>query len=115
LKETVASSIAYVMMKSNWPTQNIREKLAYFQQSGGSTLGENDPYFVAVSILAKARESKAKTERMTLAKEMGIVILALVEAEKGTKAIHKKRFMEATKKAVPDPRYPNPAAQEAAA
>ena len=115
LKESVASAIAYVMMKGSWPTQVIREKLAYFQQSGGSTEGENDPFFVAVQLLDAGRKRAARGEKLTMAKEMGIVIFALIEAQKGTKAVQKKRFEAAVKKSVPDPRYPIDVAHEAAA
>jgi hypothetical protein len=115
LKESTASAIAYVLMKSEWPVQTIREKLAYFQQSRSSTLGENDPFFVAMSLLADGQKKAARGERMTITREMGITILAIVEAQKGTKAVHKRKFSEAVKRSVPDPRYPIAAAHEAAA
>jgi hypothetical protein len=115
LKESTASAIAYVLIKSEWPLQIIREKLAFFQQAGGSQLGENDPFFVAVSLLTKMRAKQARGEKLTLAKEMGYVILALVETEKGTRAITTKKFDQAVKKSVPDPRYPGAAVHETAA
>jgi hypothetical protein len=115
LKENIASAVAYVMMKGSWPTQVIREKLAYFQQSGGSTEGEHDPFYVAVQFLEAGRKKAARGEKLTTAKEMGIVIFALIEAQKGIKAVQKKRFEAAVKKSVPDPRYPIDVAHEAAA
>jgi len=115
LKASVASAIAYVMMKSEWPMQVIREKLAFFQQSGGSTLGENDPFFVAVALLEAGRRRASRGEKLTTAKEMGFVMLAFLEAAKGTKAIHKKRFLEAVKKELPNPRYPGEVIHEVAA
>lgn len=115
LKESTASAIAYIMMKSEWPIQIIREKLAYFQQCGGSQLGENDPFFVTVKLLEDGRRRAAKGEKLTTNKEMAYVLLAFIEAAKGTKAVQKKRFVDAVKKSLPDPRYPGEATHEAAA
>ena len=116
LKEGTAAAIAYVLSKAlpPWPTQTIREKLAFMQQAGGSALGENDPFFLAAKALDDGRKRSARGEKLTTTKEMGIVIFAFSEAERGQKAVHKRKLEAAVKKTVPDPRYPDDALLQAA-
>lgn len=115
VKESLASAIAYVMMKNGWPTQMIREKLAFFQQFQGSPNGENDPFFVAVKLLETGRSRAARGEKMTTAKEMAYVIEALDLSAKGIKAVQASAFKNAVKKTFPNPRYPGEAINQIAA
>jgi hypothetical protein len=115
LKESTASAIAYIMMKSGWPMQSIREKLAYMQQSSGSTVSDNDPFFVTGQMLIASRAKTARGEKLTTNKEIGYVLFTFIETERGVKALQKKRIVDAVKKSLPDPRYPIDVAREVAA
>jgi hypothetical protein len=115
LAEAKADAIAFVLLKAGWPEARIRERLALFQ-TGVSTLGEADPLYVAASLLDNRRKKAARGEKLNTAKEMGITIYALLETEKGTKAINLKHIRAAVDgKNLPDPTYPSaPPMQEAA-
>lgn len=115
LKESITSAISYVMMKFGWPTQVIREKLAFFQQFQGSPDGENDPFFVAIKVLDSGRNRATRGEKITTAKEMAYVIEALDLSVKGIKAVQVSAFKNAVKKTLPNPRYEIEVAHEAAA
>ncbi len=113
LKDAQAQSVAYLMLKGGWPVQRIREKLALFQ-SGVSKDGENAPFFVAGEVLAKAREGKAKRDKLSSIKELGVVMYAMVQTEKGVNAVQKQKFKDAVKKDLPSPIYPGDSFAEAA-
>jgi hypothetical protein len=54
LKRTVGATVAYLMLTHDWPEQRVREKLALFN-TGQSSSGENEPFFIATDIITKAR------------------------------------------------------------
>jgi hypothetical protein len=105
LKPISAFAAAYLMLKFDWPEQRIREKLALFQ-TGYSMDGEKTPYFVAGELIKNDRVKKAQKDRLNTLKEVGAAIFALVEAEKGVKALSQSAVRNAVKKMLPDPTYP---------
>jgi hypothetical protein len=105
LKEFQAQTVAYLMLKGGWPIVRIREKLAVFQ-SGVSAEGESSPFFVAAQFIERSRAATNKREKLTTTRELGVVMFAMVESEKGTRALGKQKFRDAVKKAVPEPEYP---------
>jgi hypothetical protein len=117
LKDITAATVAYLMMKASprWPSQTIKNYLTLFQASGGSTLGEDEPFFLCAKELDEGRKRSMRGEKLTTAKEIGITIFAIAEAEKGVKAVHRRDLKNALKKTLPDPRYPITAPQEDAA
>jgi hypothetical protein len=105
LKEPQAQLAAYLMLVGKWPVQLIREQLTLFQ-TGKSTEGENSPYFVAGQMIERSRISSSKRAKLSATKETGIVIFAMLEAQKGTKALGSQKFRDAVRKEVPRPDYP---------
>jgi len=106
LKETQAQAVAYLLVKGGWDKHTVTEKLHLFQ-TGVSNEGENSPFFVAAKLVEASRNSTAKRDKMTTTKELGLVILAMQESEKGTKAVGRQRFRDAVKKNMPSPEYPS--------
>ena len=114
LKGVQAAEIAYVMLKTGWPAANVAEKLALLQLRV-SRDGESSPFFVAAKIIADSRDKKAKGDRLTTAKEIGVVIKAFLEAEGGARAVQARMIRDAVnKKQLPDPTYPSVVTQVAA-
>jgi hypothetical protein len=113
LKQSSANIVAYVLLKSGWPAQSIREKLTLFQ-TGLSTVGESDPFFVASSLIEARKKRAARGEKLTVVKEIAIAIFAMVETEKGIKSILPKHVRAAVDgKSAPDPRFPQMTMQAA--
>lgn len=107
-KPPMAANLAYTMLKNGWPEQRIREKLSLFQ-NGDSQDGENSPFFVAGSIIEKARAASKAKDRLTPIKELGVAILAMIQTEQGIKATKEKTIKaEINGKTVPNPQYPGP-------
>lgn len=116
LKESTADIVAFVLLRSGWDQSRVMEKLVRFQQAGQSTLSDSDPLFVAAQLLEKRRKKAAKGEKLTMMKEVGIAIYALIETEKGVKAVQERHFRAAVDgKQLPDPRYPNATTESAVA
>lgn len=113
LKEAIACGTAYLMLKGNWPTSRIREKLAAFQ-TGVSQDGENEPFFVAATVLGKARDARTKKDRLTPVRELGVVMYAMTVSEKGITAVQRQKFKDAIKNELPSPAYPADLLQQAA-
>jgi hypothetical protein len=106
LKQSSADALAYVLLKSGWPVQNIRDKLGMFQ-TGISTVSEDEPFYVAAKLIEARKKKAARGEKLTLAKEIGIAVFAMVETQKGVKAIQLRIVKAAVDgKTVPDPRFP---------
>jgi hypothetical protein len=115
LKESTAASIAYVMLRSAWPVDVVRHRLREFQTSGTSASGSDDPLFVTIQFLEGRRKRAGGREKLNTSREMAAVICALLETEKGTRAIQPKFIKAAVDgKTFPDPHYPTPAAKAAA-
>jgi hypothetical protein len=113
LKAITAAEVAFLMLKSGWQEDRIREKLALFQ-TGVSKNGEKDPFFVAAELLEARRKRVAKGEKLTTVKEIGAVIYAMAETERGIAAIPASHFKKAIDgKTLPDPHYPRPLLQAA--
>jgi hypothetical protein len=102
LKETQAQAIAFLLLLGKWPKERIQEKLALFQ-TGVSQEGENDPYFVAAKIINKSHTATNRRDKLNTTKELGVVIFAMLETEKGVKAAPASKFRDAVKKEVPTP------------
>ena len=106
LKQGSADAVVYVLLKSGWPVQSIREKLALFQ-TGVSTIGESEPFFVAANLIEARKKKAVRGEKLTLLKEIGIAIFAMVQTEKGVKSIQAKHVKAAVDgKTAPDPQFP---------
>jgi len=114
LKTSTADMVTYLLLKSGWPLQRIRQKLALFQ-TGVSTVGENDPFFVASNFIDARRKKSSRGEKLNTTKEIAVVVFAMVEAEKGIKSIQAKHVKAAVDgKLVPSPAYPEVPQTEAA-
>lgn len=112
LKDQQAQALAYLMLQSKWPARCIREELTLFQ-SGVSRDGEHATYFVAGDMLAKAREARSKKDQLTAVKELGVVVYAMVQTQKGVTSLQRYKFKDAVKKVLPSPLYPGSEQQAA--
>jgi hypothetical protein len=92
------------MMQHAWPEQRVREKLALLN-SGQSSGGESEPFFVAGEWITKARTKADTKERLTTVKEVGLVILVMEMTERGVTAVRKKALEGELRKSLPDPAY----------
>lgn len=113
LKATQAHTVSYLMLTGGWSEQRVREKLALFQ-TGVSADGEKTPYFVAAEIIKNARNRWQARERLSSLKELGVVVSAMLAAERGTKAMSASTLKTAVKKELPKPGYPAELTSEAA-
>jgi hypothetical protein len=109
-----AANVAYLMLKNGWPEQRIREKLALFQ-SGETQDGENSPFFVAGNLIEASRKARERKNRLTGVKELGVAIYAMVQTEIGCKATKASTIKAEVGKTLPNPAYPAPDEQGAAA
>jgi hypothetical protein len=106
LKSVVADMVVYLLLKSGWPLQRIREKLTQFQ-TGISMVSNDEPFYVAATYIEARR--KRPTRPLSLVKEIAIAIFALVEDQRGVKAIQPKHVKAAIDgKTMPNPAYPDP-------
>jgi len=104
LKPLVAASISYLMLQHGWPEHRVREKLALIN-SGQSSGGEAEPFFVAGELISKSRTRTDAKERLNTLKEVGLVILVMGMTEEGTVATRKATLISSIRKALPDPTY----------
>jgi len=105
LNETVAQTVAYLMLRGGWPVDRIREKLAAFQ--AGVTQDDPDSvFFLAGKRITASHEGKGRKEKLTTTKEVGMVLFAMIETEKGAKVIQKRKLDDAVRKEMPNPAYP---------
>jgi hypothetical protein len=113
LRQPQAATIAYLMLQHGWPELRIREKLALIN-SGQSSGGEAEPFFVAGDIITKSRDKQASRDKLSALNEVGLVILVMGMTEQGVDAIRKAVLMQNLKKALPDPTYHQPQQAQAA-
>jgi hypothetical protein len=108
LKDKDAAIIAYLLIKTGWPEDRIREKLTYFQSGQAKDgLGESSPFFVVAKILSDVHAKANDKLKLTRLKEIGTVVFAMVQSELGVTAVQKKQVLESVKKGkLPDPRFP---------
>jgi len=114
LKRTVGATVAYLMLTHEWPEQRVREKLALFN-TGQSSSGENEPFFLAADIITRARAKSDLKDRLSTVKEVGLVIEVMNLTTMGVKAARKKALLDGIKKQLPDPAYPGEPEMQAAA
>jgi hypothetical protein len=77
------------------------------QAGASSTENDKEPRFLGMDYISKARESKARADRLSAIKELGVIVYAIVEAQKGTKALNKAKIREAVRGGqMPDPHFP---------
>ncbi len=105
LEQDQCETVAYLLLASGWPNQEVRNHLAAFQL-GMSKDGERTPYFVAAELIAESRRLRRRTERLKKAQELGVVVLALQLTVQGVTAIQRKRLQDGVKKALPAPNFP---------
>jgi hypothetical protein len=105
LTQDQCETLAFLLLESGWENQAVRHHLAAFQL-GLSKDGERTPFFVAAELLMEARKSREQAKHLSRTKELGIVIYALKLTEQGITAVQKKRFQDAVKKVLPDPKMP---------
>lgn len=105
LKRLEAATVAFLLMRGKWPIATIKEKLKVFQ-TGLSEEGSDDPFYVAGKLIEKSRQALNKRDKLTTARQLGMVIYAMVQAEKGIKAISSSRFRDAVKTESPSFAYP---------
>jgi hypothetical protein len=114
LKPSASDTMAYIMLRTGRTKQSTLEWLALFQQ-GISTLGENDPMFIAAREIESRRKKQARGEKMNLTKEIGIAVFALLQSEKGIKSVQPRHVKAAVDgKTVPDPHHSDTAGHQAA-
>jgi len=105
LRRTVGATVAYLMLTHDWPEQRVREKLALFN-TGQSSSGENEPFFIAADIITKARAKVDAKDRLSTVREVALVIEVMNLTTTGVKASRKKALLDGIKKSLPDPAYP---------
>jgi hypothetical protein len=113
LKPIPASTVAYLMIKGKWPLATIKEKLGLFQ-TGVSAEGGDDPFFVAVKLIERSQAATNRRDKLTTTKELGIVLYAMLQREKGVRAVSTAKFRDAVKHQVPAVDYPIEQDQQAA-
>ena len=105
LKRLEAATVAFLMMRGKWPVATIKEKLKVFQ-TGVSEEGSDDPFYVAAKLIDKSRQALNKRDKLSTTRQLGMVIYAMVQAEKGIKAISSSKFRDAVKTESPSFAYP---------
>src|SRR6266566_3289423 len=106
MKETILkSATSYLMLTHDWPEQRVREKLALFN-TGQSSSGENEPFFIAADIITKARAKVDTKDRLSTVREVALVIEVMNLTTLGVKASRKKALLDGIKKSLPDPAFP---------
>jgi hypothetical protein len=113
LKPIPAATVAYLLIKGKWPLATIKEKLLLFQ-SGVSQEGGDDPFFVAAKLIEKSQASTIKRDKLSTTKELGVAIYALVQRQKGVRAVSSAKFRDAVKTQVPTVDYPVETEQQTA-
>ena len=117
LKGNQAAVLAYLFLNNGWPEDLVRKHLSHMQAGASSNENDKEPRFLGMDYITRARESKARADRLSGIKELGIMVFTIVEAQKGTKALARAKIREAVKTGqMPDPHYPGdaPAFSEAA-
>lgn len=105
LKTTIAATVAYLNLTHGWPEQRVREKIALFQ-TGQSSAGEQEPFFLAGQIIEKARAKSDVKDRLSTVKEVGLVVHALRLSTQGVRATTRAKMMSAIKSELPSVDYP---------
>jgi hypothetical protein len=108
LKPAQANTLAYILLISGWPEDLVKKNLLHMQTGASSTGNESEPRFQGMNYITKARASKARADRISGIKELGILVFTIVEAQKGIKAVNKAKILAAVKTtgALPDPHFP---------
>lgn len=106
LKLVNAQTLAYIMLRWGWPLQRVREKLALFQSGSKTEDSDKSPYFVAGEVIRNAQTRRDAKDKLSTVKEIGVALYAMIETERGTKAISASTIRAAVKKGLPDPTYP---------
>lgn len=97
-----AQTLAFILLKSDWPSDLIIEKLAVFQL-GQDLNGESSPLFIAARLLER---EAAKRDRVTALGRFGAAIKAFLLDAQRVRAVKSSVIREAMKpKNVPDPHY----------
>jgi hypothetical protein len=95
--------VAYLMLTGGWPEQRVREKMALFQ-TGQSTAGDAEPFFITGQIIEKAH---AKTDkRLSTVKEVGLVLQAMRLSAQGVRAVQRSKLLMGVKNTLPATDYP---------
>ena len=105
LKKPTAATVGYLGLTHGWPEQRVREKLALFQ-TGQSSSGEQEPFFLAGQIIEKARTKYDNKDKLSAIKEVGLVVHALRLSSQGVRATTKAKMLSAIKTELPKIDYP---------
>ena len=105
LKPVQAATVVYLLLTHGWTTQAVRESLALLQ-TGVSRDSDRSPYFSAADAIKASRKKSDPKDRLTPARELGVAILSILEAERGVKAITPSTLKNQVRKNLPDPAYP---------
>ena len=107
LKPAQANVLAYLFLINGWPADLVQSNLVHMQTGASSTDNESEPRFQGMNYITKARASKARADRISSLKELGILVFTIVEAQKGVKAVAKAKILAAVKAGpLPDPHFP---------
>lgn len=113
LKTPITAAVAYLNLTHGWNEQAVREKLALFQ-TGQSSAGEQEPFFLAGQIIEKARAKSDIKDRLSTIKEVGLVVHALRLSAQGVRATTRAKMLSAIKSDLPKVDFPNESFSEAA-
>lgn len=105
LKTSIAATVGYLGLTHGWPEQRVREKLALFQ-TGQSNAGEQEPFFLAGSIIEKARAKASAQERLSSIKEVALVVHAMRLTTQGVRATTRAKMLGAIRDELPKVDYP---------
>lgn len=113
LKKGLAQASAFLLLWGKFPEQRVAEKLVAINQ-GSSTVGEQDPLYVAGEAITSSRRKTDPRDRLTSNREIGVVLAAIQMSEAGVRATRKQALIASVRKELPDPTYKEPSMQEAA-
>src|SRR6266571_4522642 len=115
MKETILkSATSYLVRRGDkeaaMPSESelaaaIREHNAVLN-TGQSSSGENEPFFIAADIITKARAKVDTKDRLSTVREVALVIEVMNLTTLGVKASRKKALLDGIKKSLPDPAFP---------
>jgi hypothetical protein len=107
LKGNQAAVLAYMFLQNGWTEELVKQHLIHMQAGASSSENDKEPRFQCMDYISKARDSKARADRLSAIKELGAIVYSIVEAQKGTKAVNKAMIRQAVKgSTMPDPHFP---------
>jgi len=113
LKKPIAQSAAFLMLWGHTPEAVAEKELLRLNEANTSTVGPEDPSFVAAEAIISSRKKADPKDRLSSNREIGLVLAAIKMSESGVKATRKSQLLASVKKELPDPTYHEPMAEAA--